>query len=519
MSDRYETNFVEGYQPGSDACVELKNGKILDVINGCYLESGTSIILKDEKIISLSGAPDASSDRTPDFTIDLQGKAVMPGLFNTHCHIDMTMPTSVPRLRDIKLSKRFHKKQMVKNMAECLAHGITNIRDAMTADLRPVRNLKEKISRREIPGPRIWQSILVGPPDGYLSENIKQVMRLLRSALGVATVDYEKAESGVVIFPIDADEKQVRGAVDRAVEERGADFIKIGEQRENMISFKPDASIMSMVQLKALTDQTRERGLKSTMHHVSVESFRRGVQGGVSSLAHAPFDAPLSQDDVRAFNAAGCIIEPTLSVSYDLCWKIEDDPFYNHPKMDAMTEFRNKTYTDLMDEYWIPELRECVNKSFEKITAGRLKLLGLLDMSGFLKYYSGIVAHGTENLKLLFKQGARMALGNDGGVPVCTPAMMGLEVSIFDQVLNQNSGDLPFRGIDAVRIATINSALALGMEESFGSIESGKTADLVIVDGDPLEDCHVVGSRVAALFMDGKLAINNCGLQVDPVSQ
>jgi hypothetical protein len=46
-------------------------------------------------------------------------------------------------------------------------------------------------------------------------------------------------------------------------------------------------------------------------------------------------------------------------------------------------------------------------------------------------------------------------------------------------------------------------------------IESGKTAGLAIVDGDPLEDFRVIGSRVAALFMNGKLVINNCGLKVE----
>jgi cytosine/adenosine deaminase-related metal-dependent hydrolase len=61
----------------------------------------------------------------------------------------------------------------------------------------------------------------------------------------------------------------------------------------------------------------------------------------------------------------------------------------------------------------------------------------------------------------------------------------------------------------------INSARSLGLEEEFGSIESGKTADLMILDGDPLEDFRVIGSRVAALFMDGKLVINNCGLVVE----
>jgi hypothetical protein len=37
-----------------------------------------------------------------------------------------------------------------------------------------------------------------------------------------------------------------------------------------------------------------------------------------------------------------------------------------------------------------------------------------------------------------------------------------------------------------------------------------------IVDGDPLTDFRVIGSRVAALFTDGKLVIDNYGLRVEP---
>jgi imidazolonepropionase-like amidohydrolase len=93
--------------------------------------------------------------------------------------------------------------------------------------------------------------------------------------------------------------------------------------------------------------------------------------------------------------------------------------------------------------------------------------------------------------------------------------MMDLELHMFDHVLKGDVDRVPFSGADAVKIATINSARSLGLEEEFGSIEAGKTADLVIVDGDPLEDFRVIGSRVAALFMDGELVINNCGLEVE----
>jgi imidazolonepropionase-like amidohydrolase len=54
----------------------------------------------------------------------------------------------------------------------------------------------------------------------------------------------------------------------------------------------------------------------------------------------------------------------------------------------------------------------------------------------------------------------------------------------------------------------------MGIDNKFGSIQTGKVADLAIVDGDPFEDISVIGKPVDALFMDGRLVINNCGLLV-----
>lgn len=519
MMDHSETNFVKEYKPGNNARVELKNGRFLDVINGRYFDTGISVIVEDGKIKSMPDLAGESEGIAPDFAIDLRGKTVLPGLFNTHCHINMTSSSMLPDLRDLWLGRRYGRQQKAKNMAECLVHGITNVRDAYIEDLRCNRALREGISKGEIPGPRFLQAVVVGPPGGYLTEKYGLVMRLLRTAWGIPPLDHLKDEAGVVEFPIDATEEQVRDAVDRAIDKRGAEVIKIGEQLENMTNFKPDSTIMTIDQLCALTDQARRRGLKSTMHHVSVDSFRRGVKAGVSSLAHIPFDARLNQEDVDAFKAAGCIIEPTLSVAYGLSWKIKGDQWYDHPEMNRLTVFRDKTYTPaaIADEYYIPELRDSVIKAYKRFATGKPKAFGIVSMSKMYRYYATVASHGFDNARMLFEQGACLALGNDGGIPPCTPAMMGFELAMLDHAMSKEPDKRIFSGADAVKIATINSAQSMGLEKEFGSIETGKTADLVIVDGDPLEDFRVVGSRVAALFMDGKLVINNCGLQVESV--
>ena len=43
---------------------------------------------------------------------------------------------------------------------------------------------------------------------------------------------------------------------------------------------------------------------------------------------------------------------------------------------------------------------------------------------------------------------------------------------------------------DVLRVATINGANAIGMEQDLGSLEPGKLADLIVLDANPLEDIH-----------------------------
>jgi imidazolonepropionase-like amidohydrolase len=332
--------------------------------------------------------------------------------------------------------------------------------------------------------------------------------------MGPPQVGPSKDNAGAVAFPINATERQVRAAVDIAIDERGADAIKIGDQPFSFFAQKP-VPVMTIEQLCAVADQARRRGVQSTMHHMTVESFRRGIVAGVSSLAHVPWDAPLTREDVEAFKASGCLNDPTLSVYYTFwSWKLAGARSNDHLELGRLTAFRERTYTfaTIADEYFVPELRPSVMNGYRRCASGKPKVMGIMDVSGNYQW-SEKTATWFENFCLLAEHGVPMTTGNDNKPP-CTPAMVALELLMMDHVLMGDPDRVPFSGADAVKIATINSARSMGVEGAFGSIEIGKRADLVILDGDPLEDFRVIGSRVAALFMDGKLVINNCGLEV-----
>ena len=513
MENISKINFVKDHQPGSNDVIELKNARFVDVINGCFFNQDIGVFIKGGKILSMPDLKHETSDIKPAFSIDLQGKTVLPGFFNVHCHIQMVNPTLFANFKTVKDKKKYHEEQVKKNMADCLARGITNIRDAYSDDLRPNRQLKKSIQTKEIPGPRILQAVVVGPLGGYLSQRPQGMQKLLLKALGLENIEYENINSGVVVFSPEAGEQQVRSAVDRAVDERGADLIKVGESLEkSLINATPMA--MPMEQLQAITDQARCRGVQTTIHSESKDTFRRAVKAGFSSLAHMARDCDLTKEDVDACLNSDCIIEPTLSLGYDMSWKLKGDLFYNNPNLEKLYEFRNETFYDLAENFWIPELKEHVIAGFKKANRGRYNMFGILNLSKLLSHYTSLVHYGIRNTKMLVNQGVTMACGNDGGIQVCTPAMIGHELSIFDLFMNDDSSNKKFDCVKAVQTATINSARSMGIDHQFGSIQAGKIADLAIVNGNPFENLNIIGKCVDALFMDGRLIVNNCGFEI-----
>jgi imidazolonepropionase-like amidohydrolase len=73
-----------------------------------------------------------------------------------------------------------------------------------------------------------------------------------------------------------------------------------------------------------------------------------------------------------------------------------------------------------------------------------------------------------------------VATGTDTGVRGVMPDMLWREVALLH--------DHGASAMQAIRSATSTAARLLGVEGSVGTIEAGKVADLLLVDGDPLQD-------------------------------
>ena len=89
---------------------------------------------------------------------------------------------------------------------------------------------------------------------------------------------------------------------------------------------------------------------------------------------------------------------------------------------------------------------------------------------------------------------ARIVPGTDSGVASLAFGHLDYELRLLVEA--------GFTPAEALIAATRTTAEAIGMAHEIGTIEVGKTADLVAFDGDPITDISAV-SRVAAVFLGG----------------
>lgn len=281
------------------------------------------------------------------------------------------------------------------------------------------------------------------------------------------------------------------------------------------MTYKPGAQVMTDQQLEAAVDQATMRGMPTTMHNVTVAGFRQGVRAGVTSLAHVPFDDCLVEADADLLLNSHTHIEPTLSVGYFMSYSLKGSPVSGHPEIQRLDRYREQSYRGIVEETWLPELQASRFGLHTSLSKGEMKIFGVIDLTVPFSYYAKMIPAGGENLRLLVKLGAgsRLGCGNDAGAANCSAASVWHELAMLDFVLNQ-SGQPIFSAPELLRTATIQSARSMGVEAQFGSIQTGKVADLVVLDGDPLQDYTLIGKPAQAVFMDGKLVVNRCDLEV-----
>jgi hypothetical protein len=102
-----------------------------------------------------------------------------------------------------------------------------------------------------------------------------------------------------------------------------------------------------------------------------------------------------------------------------------------------------------------------------------------------------------ENVRLAHEAGVVLLAGTDVGVPFQVPGIS-LHVELERLV---EAGLTPLAALQA---ATLNPARVLDMSDSLGTAESGKLADVVLLDANPLQDIRNT-QKIRAVVADGRL--------------
>ena len=200
-----------------------------------------------------------------------------------------------------------------------------------------------------------------------------------------------------------------------------------------------DNTSMDEGTLSALVDEAHRNNLKVLTHTVTVDRGAIAGRAKVDVIAHSLQDREIDQATIDAIKAGGTAYAPTLAV-YD-------------PAKDgtASTEARRRSEVKF-----------------------------------------GYALH---NVKALYDAGVTVALGTDAGMPGTPHGVSTLR----EMELLVRAGLTPSQALIA---GTANSAKVLGELADRGTIENGKRADIVLIDGEPWNSIGDV-RKTDRVFIDG----------------
>ncbi|AHM58762.1 amidohydrolase [Flammeovirgaceae bacterium 311] len=248
-------------------------------------------------------------------------------------------------------------------------------------------------------------------------------------------------------------EDEARAAVDSLVAQ-GVDFIKIHQQITREAYF-------------AAADQAQKHGISFVGHKPNVVSTLEVVEAGQKSIEHIIGIPDSSQVSFSYIKEKGAWVTPTLVLI---------DKLANYHSLVAEQDARMPFVSASLKEAWKKQT-EAWGEGVDKTVSMMQEIKPLM----------------LERTIQLHKKGVGLLAGTDLGVPYIFPGS-----SLHEELeLYVKSGMSP---LDALRTATINPAKFLKMEETIGSVQEGKIADLVVLDSNPLEDISSIRNIVTVVF-------------------
>jgi len=234
---------------------------------------------------------------------------------------------------------------------------------------------------------------------------------------------------------------EVRKAV-REQLKAGAGFIKLMATGGIMTpGTEVGAPGLTEMEMAAGIEEAHKAGLRTAAHAHGTQGIKNALRAGIDSLEHG---CVLDAEAVELLLRPGVFYVPTLTAVAVIVQNAEKG-----------------------------ELGDAVGRK-----AGQLR-----------------AAH-VASFQMARAAGARIAAGTDGGTPYNPHGGLVTELEMMVEL-----GSTPLQAIQA---ATMVAAQVLGLADQIGSVEAGKQADLILVEGDPLADVRAL-RRLRAVIQAGRV--------------
>jgi imidazolonepropionase-like amidohydrolase len=226
----------------------------------------------------------------------------------------------------------------------------------------------------------------------------------------------------------------------------GADFIKVMTTGARSVELEdPDPAQLTRDEVAVLVEESHRMGYRVAAHCEGVAGTEIAIEEGIDTIEHGMY---LNQrpDLLERMARDGQVLVPTVSCLYGMAELGErigtspDDPEYEGGPGGGLKRPPMPTWTSLLVD---------------------------------LAHYN--VAQAALTIRAARAAGVTIAMGFDWGPP---------HRSALELLRMIHMGLTPQEGLIA---ATSGAAAAVGLSAHVGTLEVGKTADLLVVDGDPLE--------------------------------
>lgn len=426
-----------------DARVFVGNGKVI--------ESGSVLIRKGKIVRVYEGpAPDAKSLNAE--AIEAAGKTILPGLIDMHVHLGA--PGGF--LKD--WSSYDAKKAMARELRAYLYCGVTAVRSTGDA-VDDLLKLRAKFASGEELGTELF---LCGPlftTEGghgteygkFLPENIRatfvaQFVRTPQSAAEAKQQVKELATKGV-----DA----IKGVL-----EAGAPSYPFNRMDVNI--------------LRAVVEEAHVQHLPASIHTSTAQDVADAVSLGADSVEHGSMREEIPETTLALMKEKGIALDPTLSVA------------------EGMHDFATGK-TDLLQRSLVQQVAP---KGLLESTIAAASDPQYAEFREKLERFPVSVEQGGRNLVRAWQASVPLVTGSDAGNSyVIHGPTVQREIELWVA-----AGIPPEVALQA---ATANSAKLLRVDQRIGTIEEGKEASLLLVDGNPLQDVRAL-SAISVVFFKGE---------------